>query len=828
MKYARLLLTSLLFSAAAAAQQGVPTPAPNPVQAPTPAAAQAAAAAAATAAPERRSEPVGGARFEKGPVIDGRLDDEVWKEAAVLKDFYQTYPGDNTKPSRPTEVLLGYDARHLYIGFRAYDEPGNVRATVAKRDDVLEDDNIRVYLDTFNDQRRAYVLVFNPLGVQQDGIYTEGSGEDYTVDILMESKGMVTPDGYTVEVAIPFKSLRYRAGKGSRWGFQALRRIKHLNNEQDSWTPITRGNSRFLGQQGFITGLEGISAGRTLELIPSLTLSETGARVRSLPPDSPAPDPGRFVNRAVEFDPGLTAKLGITPEVTLDLALNPDFAQVESDQLVVTANQRFPIFFEEKRPFFLEGIDIFQTPLQPVHTRTIVDPDYAVKLTGKRGRNTFGLMFASDNAPGNFTSEERDEIGANVAAGIADNRVRFLDKNAYQGVLRLKRDVGKENSIGFTATTYNFIERHNDLAGFDGRFRLNERTAVRFQVLGTTTRRLFRDLDRGGRTYRVGNGFGYFADIESTGRNFSSACSFEGRTHFYTADLGFTRRTNSNAHNCLFAYASDPDGKARLVSWRIHNFTETNFDWQGRSQFFQNSTELKLNFQRQSYAAFGFQKGYERVFEEEFGTRRGAFSSGAFIGDDPERSAYRKTFYVYGSTTPSKKYYFFTEVDYIFGAFDFDFGAGPKFPRVSPAALLDPDAPFDPGPGNELVIDSQFVYLPVDTARISLNYRKDRLVRRDTGLVAFDDNIYALRGTYQFTRFVSVRARIDYSTLAANVRGQFLFAWTPNPGTALYVGYNNDLNRNGFSPFTGQLEPGFRRNGQVFFIKMSYLIRRGF
>ena len=158
-----------------------------------------------------------------------------------------------------------------------------------------------------------------------------------------------------------------------------------------------------LSQEGHITGLEGISTERTLELIPSATVSETGKRVPALPPGATGPDPGRFVNEPLHFDPGLTVKFGITPTVTLDLALNPDFAQVEADETVVTANQRFPIFFEEKRPFFLEGIEIFQTPLQVVHTRAIVDPDAAVKLTGKRGPNTFGFLVASDNAPGNFS-----------------------------------------------------------------------------------------------------------------------------------------------------------------------------------------------------------------------------------------------------------------------------------------------------------------------------------------------------------------------------------------------------------------------------------------
>src|SRR5262249_27231326 len=152
---------------------------------------------------------------------------------------------------------------------------------------------------------------------------------------------------------------------------------------------------------------------RTLELIPSLTVSETGKRAPALPP-APAGilaplDPGRVVNQPIQLDPGLTMKFNLTPTITLDAALNPDFAQVEADQTVVTANQRFPIFFEEKRPFFFEGINLFQTPLQAVHTRTIVDPDYALKLTGRRGRNNFGFLFASDNAPGNFSEDERND-----------------------------------------------------------------------------------------------------------------------------------------------------------------------------------------------------------------------------------------------------------------------------------------------------------------------------------------------------------------------------------------------------------------------------------
>ena len=217
----------------------------------------------------------------------------------------------------------------------------------------------------------------------------------------MESKGTITSDGYEVEVAIPFKSLRYEAGKGKLWGIHVWRNIDRMNDEIDSWVPMSRDASGTLNQAGHITGLEDISTERTIELIPSLTVSETGRRVRTMSGARAAalgvPDPGKFVNEPVKADPGLTAKFVMSSAATIDLAINPDFAQVEADATVNTANQRFPIFFQEKRPFFLEGIDIFRTIMSVVHTRTIVDPDIAVKLTGKRGRNTYGLLFASDN-----------------------------------------------------------------------------------------------------------------------------------------------------------------------------------------------------------------------------------------------------------------------------------------------------------------------------------------------------------------------------------------------------------------------------------------------
>ncbi len=794
--------------------------------------------------PAEKAAPVKLPKFEKPPVIDGKLDDEIWKSATVLKDFYQVQPGDNIAPSKPTEVMLGYDSKFLYIAFHCYDEPDKIRANISKRDNIFNDDYVGILFDTFNDGRTAYEFDFNPLGIQADGTWTDNN-EDFNPDVVMESKGVITSDGWTVEVAIPFKSLRYVAGKDKLWGAHFWRRIKRFNNELDMWMPISRDNSSWLQQEGHLSGLEGISAERTLELIPSLTLSETGKRKATLSSAQLAAgmlDPGRMVNEPIHFDPGLTGKYTITPNVTLDFAINPDFAQVESDQLVVTANQRFPIFFPEKRPFFLEGIYIFNTQIAAVHTRAIIDPDYAVKLTGKVNRNTFGLLVASDNGPGNFSPEER--LTANP---------RLIDKNASVGVLRLKHDIGKQDSfIGFLGTFRKFVDQYNELGGFDSKLRINKQTTFSAQALVTHSRRNFFYPDQGKSLDRAENGFIYATDYNRSGRNLSFDYSSVGRTRYYRSDVGFNRRTNTNNHNLFAQYRTDPNPKAFLVNRRVYNAFGVNFDWRGNLQSYNNESQLQLNFQRQTSIGIGLDIGYERVFEEEFGPSRKYFGTSCalkntctFWGNDAERSAPNGGMYIFAQSNVNKKFNFNFFVDKSYNNLDYDFGAGPKFPRASIPAVTARNAkaaglcngatlpvvclaPQDPGPGKFFNFNGGITYQPSTPLNINVSFTKQRSRRNDTGLLAFDENIVSVKATYQFTRFIFARGRIDFDSIASSYKGQFLFGWTPNPGTALYIGYNDDLTRNGFSPFTGQLEPGFRRNGRTFFIKMSYLFRKSF
>jgi len=779
-------------------------------------------------------------KFETEPVIDGQLNDAVWQSTPVFGDFLQTQPGDNIAPSNPTEVMIGYDSKNLYIAFRAKQERGKIRATVGRRDNVFGDDFVGMYIDTFNDQQQAYFIFLNPLGIQGDGVMTEGRGEDQSVDLVFESKGVIGDDGYTVEAAIPFKSLRYEAGKNKQWGLHLFRRIRYNNNELDSWMPNNRSLSGNLNQAGHITGLDGIETTRQLEVIPSFTISQSGRRTKFTFDGNPD---GRYRNEGVKGEFGFTAKFGLTPTTTLDFAYNPDFAQVEADAPVSLANQRFPIFFPEKRPFFLERIDIFNTPLNIVNTRAIVDPDVAAKITGRRGKNTFGLMYASDAAPGNYSKDEREDLlicQLNRRDQTFCPNERYVDKNANIGVVRYKRDLGHQSNLGFVGTSYNFPDLHNYTSGFDGRIKTGTKYTTEFQLIGTTSRRNFYNPDTDAVEYRTGNGIGYNVWVERAGRNLYMNYLAFGRSSDYRANVGFTQRTDTNYAGSYIRYETDRDAKKSIIYKRIQNATNYTYDWKGRGQYFISDTQGMLALQKQTFIGVNLQFGREWVYENEFGPNRTATRPGGFYGPSPLRTAPFHAIQAFFESTPNKKWYLFFFVDHTAGQMEYDGGNGPNFPRVSPAFLAykerclndtstcDEIPAVDPGPGNQLSIESTIRYQPTTAFQTQLNFNKRRLVRHDTELTAFDDNIFSWRSTYQFTRNTFARFRLDYSTLNAHIRPQFVMGWTPNPGTALYVGYNDDVSYNGYNPYSARLEPGLHPNGRTFFIKASYLFKKSF
>jgi hypothetical protein len=777
--------------------------------------------------PAEKARPVTVPKMATAITVDGRLDEEAWKDAAVFKDFYQTSPGDNIAPSKPTEVLMMYDEKHLYVAFKCWDEKDKIRATLAKRDNVFGEDNVRMWLDTYNDQRRAYILGFNPFGIQQDGIYTEGRGPDFSVDIVMESKGVIEDWGWVVEVKIPFKSLRYSAGKGKMWGFNAARNIDRFNDEFNQWLPDNRQISGFLIKHGKITGLDEIKYERTLEIVPSITLSETGRRFAALDPIT-----GRFVNQPIRHDIGVNLKYSISPNVTLDAAINPDFAEIEADAPVVTANQRFPIFFQEKRPFFLEGADIFQTPLAIYDSRSIIDPDFAAKITGKIGKNTFGFMVASDNAPGNFSEDESADPA---------NR-EFLDRNALFGVFRVKRDFGKENHIGFFGTYRSFTEQKNFLGSLDARVKLNPKLTAQFQVVGTSSRRCFfendfeptldpdqaqrnREICGTGRTslnplnngtyneYRTGSALGYYTNFDYYTDRHGWYFEAGGRTKDFRADAGFTRRTDTNFAFAMNRWSTKSEPKASIIKIDWRQYTGVDYDWSGRLQSWRLGTNVRMALQRTMFLFMETGMSHERLYEEEFGLKRMPTRIGRFSGD-PTRSAWQQSIYAELGQTLNKQIYYYAWFNYRRNAFDFFFPAG--------------NAQINPGPGQTWDSEAYIEYKPINPLRASVSYRKSRLVRNDNRVRTFDADLVSVRSTYQFTRFMFSRLRLDYNSLNDNYAGQLLFGWTPSPGKAFYVGYNDNFNYNGVNPFTGGVDQGFERNSRTFFVRVSYLFRKSF
>src|SRR5881396_829968 len=411
-------------------------------------------------------------RIDAGVTVDGVLDEEVWHQAALLKGFTQYRPVDSRPVADSTQVLAFYAADAIYFGIRAYEGHGAVvRATLADRDNIGTDDNIQILLDTFNDRRRALLFAINPLGVQQDGVRSEGlagaaGGQnagfrfdgvvDLNPDYVYESKGRVTPWGYEVEVRIPFKSLRYQSGATQDWGIQFIRTTQHTGYE-DTWTPVVRASASFLIQSGSLKALTGLRRGLVMDVSPELTARVDGAAVTATD----------YHYQPVDPQLGVNVRWGVTQNLSAAGTINPDFSQVEADVGQVTVNQRFALFYPEKRPFFLEGLEQFDTPNSLIYTRQIQNPMGGAKLIGKVGGTAVAYLGAVD-----------DNTSPNVIVPVPHPIVNLL---------RLRRDLGASSTVGI-AYTDRFGEGFwNHVVGADARVIWNKIWFSTAQIVGSWT-----------------------------------------------------------------------------------------------------------------------------------------------------------------------------------------------------------------------------------------------------------------------------------------------------------------------------------------------------
>ena len=563
-------------------------------------------------------------RTTNPPRIDGRLDDTVWQTATYITEFVQIAPVEGAPGTEETEVWMAYDDENLYFAFYAhYSDTGIMRINWGDRDETRGDDQMAVLFDPFLDQQRAYQFEVNGYGVQSDSLVTadatastssrmessmsssRSSGSrrtssgtslsssgafgirgDDSWNALFDTGGRIVDDGWTAEMAIPFKSLRYPArapGETHRWGFQVTRRIRG-RSEAQSWSPVSRGIAGQLAQFGTIEGLEGLSESRNLEILPEVTGISSGSLDRTT---------GGYNQRDPNGDIGVGLKYGITPNLTADLAYNPDFSQIEADQPQIETNQRFALFYPEQRPFFLEGQEIFQmsTPLNLLNTRTIVDPRLGGKLTGKVGDTTLGVLVADDEAAGYL--EDRTDPRFGTTAQTVVGRARY--------------DFYSESYLGAIITAREFAEDHNLVGGIDGRFRLGPTHRLSFIAAGSSTRNMV-DGSLGGPAVEV--------DLTRQGRNLGYSMSYGSIDPGFRTETGFLPRVDLRQALGTLSYRWWPE--STIMTWGPTFTYFRLYDHAGVLQDEQIQAQTNFQFRNNIAITSTFSRDLERFQEIDF------------------------------------------------------------------------------------------------------------------------------------------------------------------------------------------------------------------
>jgi hypothetical protein len=750
-------------------------------------------------------------RVHQAPKLQDFLEDHPREAELKVTDFRQNTPGDGTPATERTTAFLSYDDKNLYAVFLCHDEPGQVRAHLSKREDSDQDDGVGVLLDTFLDLHRAYYFFSNPLGVQTDAIYTEGQGYDFSFDTLWDNSGRVTKDGYIVFFSIPFKSLRFSHGSEQTWGIALYRTILR-KSENDYWPYVTQRVEGLTQQFAPVGGIENVSPGRNIQLIPYGILASDHFLNQPFPANPANPTPPPAFTDEFEHRAGLDAKFVLKDSLTFDVTLNPDFSQVESDDPQVTVNQRFAVFFPEKRPFFIENAGFFMTPIDLFFSRQIADPQFGSRMTGKLGKWTLGALVIDDRQPGQgFTT------------GPYNTR-------AVDGVVRVTREFGKQSYIGGFFSSRDFADTSNRVASLDARLKFSKNWVVDFQGVHTWTRQ---DLNTGRQdclsfassasqvASQQGNAL--WADVSYTGRHVSFFANYNDFSPNFCTELGFVNRIDIRQNNSFGGYFWRPN-KSKIVDFGP-SVSET-VDWNHNNILQDWSAAVGFEVDLTKQTTFNVSRGEAYELFDNIGFRKHSTS-------------------VLAATQPYK---------WISFSVRYTQGIGENF---FPAQTL---VPFQPFLGNTRRVNFGFTLRPSARFRLDETLIYSRLGTRAgstpqgfaPGHNVFNNYLNRAKLNYQFTKELSLRLILDYNATIANAGlvdlqtnlGSFdggpivptkqfttdvLFTYLLHPGTALYLGYNNgysDLTLHpGAPPFvTAQGAPN-NSNSRLFFVKLSYLFR---
>ena len=391
-------------------------------------------------------------KIDKPLALTGKLDDPQWSKAFPVELNYEIMPGENTPPPQRTVAMILYDDNNLYVGFRCFDSvPGNIRAHLADRDKIFSDDYVIISIDTYNNYQRGFELAVNPYGIQGDLLMMGSGNEDSSYDMVWYSAASKNSEGWIAEMAIPFKQLSFSSDKIQDWTITLARCIPRNNRYMVGWTPYDRNNPSWLAQGGLLKGIEGIKPGKSFDLLPYTMVEQKGTRSDMADPESPV-DISKInirVGGGVTYSPG--------PNTTINAVINPDFSQIESDADQISVNTTFALYYPEKRPFFMSGMDLLQTPMY--YSRTINNPLFAGKVNGKTGRFSYLALAADDRNTGIIVPGEEES-----------NTVQ-TDRGSFAGVARIRYDRENENFIGALFLSRNIGDGHNYLGGLDWNYK---------------------------------------------------------------------------------------------------------------------------------------------------------------------------------------------------------------------------------------------------------------------------------------------------------------------------------------------------------------------
>lgn len=700
-----------------------------------------------------------------------------------VENFIQRLPDDGDPASQRTEVYIGYNADEFFAIFLAFDDnPQAIRANMSSRENIDEDDIVELTIDTFNDQRTAFSFRTTPLGIQWDARWTEGSsrraGFDTTLEAVWQSDGQLTDQGYMASMSIPLSSLRFNDSAEQTWRIQFARIIPRLN-EEAYWPPYSIDIVGRLNQTALLRGIRNVESGNNYQIIPFIFAREVDAL-------NPGAAGGPAFDTNSEQDVGLDAKAIFNDTWVLDVTLNPDFSQVESDVPQVTVNQRFEVQFPERRPFFIENADFFATDSTLVFTRRIVDPEGGVRFTGRSGNYGFGSILINDEAPG------LNRTPGDPLAG----------EKANIGIIRGYRDISDQDRVGFLATTRELGDGYNRAALVDGRFRFGENWQTQIEVVGTET-----DPRDGGETY---TGYQRNIQLNRTGRLLNT------HTHFIEASPGF--RTELGFQNRFFR--ADTSGIHQRVALNFYPESSTINSWNTAAfgVYLEDDAGTKIYSQLGPSASLQFNTTQYDIGWTDY-------SEILRAGDYPGLVSTRV--YKYDNWNVSYRNNTLNEMD-----LRVRYQSGTTLNLVPPAGFL-------PDIADTNRIDVDLLLRPMDRLRINNTYLYTELESRGSGQKIFSNEIFRSNWNYQFTKELSLRFIAQYEDTDAelsrltddkNLNFDLLLRYVINPWSAFYIGYNTNQSNFDIAEMEGEREliltDDLRRDGDQVFVKFSYLFQR--